>query len=94
MKQVLRYALVLVLWSAAIVLWSAGGFPWLCWFLLVLHFIELLVVGFQTGRQYGVDPIKSIILCMLFGFVWWLPLRRKIRSETFTDADFIESRNG
>ena len=89
MKRTINYVITLVLWVVAIVLWANGSFPYLCWFLLVLHFVELVVIGFKTGQQYGVSAGKSILLCMLYGYNWWLPLRKQMKAETFTDADFI-----
>ena len=88
MKQIINYAIVLLLWLAAILLLSSGVFPYLFWVLLGLHFLELLLVGFRTGREYGVGPGKSILMCMLYGYIWWLPLRRQMAAETFSDADF------
>jgi hypothetical protein len=90
MKQTIYYAIILVLWVIAIVLLVTGIFPYLFWFLLALHFLELILVGYKVGREYGVNAANSILLCMVFGFTWWLPLQKQIRSETFTDADFIK----
>lgn len=89
MKQVISYAITLLLWIVAIVLIVNGSFPYLFWLLLVMHYFELLLIGFKTGKQYGVSAGKSIIMCMLFGYNWWLPLRKQIKNETFTDADFV-----
>ena len=54
-----------------------------------IHFIELLIIGFRTGKEYGINAGKSILMCMLFGYNWWLPLRKQMKSETFTDLDFV-----
>ena len=89
MKTIINYALTLLLWIAAIVLWAALSFPYLFIFLLALHFVELIIVGFKTGQKYGVSAGKSILMCMLFGFNWWLPLRKQMKRETFTDLDFV-----
>jgi hypothetical protein len=89
MRRIINYAITLVLWIVAILLWAVWKIPYLCWLLLVMHFIELIVVGFKTGRQYGVNAGKSTLLCMLYGYTWWLPLRKQMKVETFKDADFI-----
>lgn len=88
MKQFINYVITWVLWLAAVVLWAAAGFPWLFVFLFFLHLAELLVIGWRTGRQYGVSAGRSILMCMLYGYNWWLPLRRQMQAETFTDMDF------
>ena len=89
MKTIINYALTLLLWIAAIIIWAALSFPNLLFFLLALHFIELLIIGFRTGKEYGINAGKSILMCMLFGYNWWLPLRKQMKSETFTDLDFV-----
>ncbi len=89
MRTIINYIIALLLWLVAIILWSALSFPYLFYFLLVLHLVELLVTGFRTGKEYGVSAGKSILMCMLFGYNWWLPLRRQMKDETFSDADFV-----
>jgi hypothetical protein len=89
MKQLISYAITLLLWLIAITIWVFGKFPYLFWFLLALHFVELVVIGLKTGRRYGVSIPKSIVMCMLYGYNWWLPLRKQMKAETFTAADFI-----
>jgi len=89
MNKIINYAITLVLWIISIVLWLTGTFPYLWWFLLILHFVELVVIGYRTGKKYGVSAGKSILMCMLYGYNWWLPLRRQMKAETFSDADFV-----
>lgn len=90
MKTLINYVLTLVLWVVAIVLWSAHSFPYLFLFLLALHTVELLTVGFRTGKQYGVGAGMSILMCLLFGYNWWLPLHRQMKEDELTVSDFIE----
>jgi len=90
MKQLLQYFLVLLLWIAAIVLWAIGVTFWLFAALAALHTAELLIVGFRTGRAYGVKTARSIVMCLLFGYTWWLPIRQKMKADELTEADFIE----
>ena len=89
MKQIFRYAITLLLWIISIVLFINGTFPYLFWLLVLLHFFELITVGFKTGKQFGVSSVRSIIMCMLFGYNWWLPLRKQMKAETFSTADFV-----
>jgi hypothetical protein len=60
----------MLLWILSIVLWTTGVFPWLCIGLLVLHFTELIVIGYRTGRAMNRTPAISIVMCMLFGYNW------------------------
>ena len=89
MKKVFSYIITLLLWLVAIILWATLSFPYLFYLLAVLHFVELIFIGLRTGREYGVSTGKSILMCMLYGYNWWLPLRRQMKVETFTDQDFI-----
>ena len=90
MKQLLSYFLTIVLWIVALVLTINGTTPWLLIVLFGLHFIELLVIGLKIGRQNGIADLTSILLCMLFGFVWWLPIKKLMKDDELTDQDFIE----
>lgn len=90
MKQLFQYFLVLLLWIAAIVLWATGVTFWLFVALAALHTAELLIVGFRTGREFGVPAVRSIVMCLLFGYVWWLPIRRKMKADELNETDFIE----
>jgi hypothetical protein len=88
MKRIINYLFALILWLVSIVLWISLSFPYLFYLLFGLHFVELIATGFRTGIAYGVSAGKSILMCMLFGYLWWLPLRQQMKSETFTDLDF------
>jgi len=90
LKKLINYFITLLLWILSIVLWATGVFPWLCIGLLVLHFTELIVIGYRTGRAMNRTPATSIVMCMLFGFIWWLPLRRDMKADEFTEDDFME----
>ena len=66
------------------------AFPWLFAALFLLHFAELLLIGYRNGAIMNKTPAQSIALCLLFGFNWWLPLRRTMKADDLTDKDFIE----
>lgn len=89
MKQLLQYLLAILLWIAAVI-WAARGTPWLLLALIALHLVELVAIAYRTGRKFGIPAVRCIVLCMLFGFLWWLPLVRRMRADTLTEADFIE----
>lgn len=90
MKRLINYFITILLWILSITLWATGVFPWLCIALLALHFVELIVIGYRTGRAMNRTPAISIVMCMLFGYNWWLPLRRDMKADEFTEDDFIE----
>ena len=57
---------------------------------LALHFAELLIIGYRTGRGFGVSVMRSIVMCLLFGYIWWLPIRKSMKADDLSDSDFIE----
>ena len=79
--QVAGYTLTVGLWLAAIFLAWHAAWPWLLLALFALHLAELVTVGYRTGRAGNVSGAKSILLCMLFGFLWWLPLKKRIKTK-------------
>lgn len=76
--QKIGYALVILLWLAAILLTVLASWPWLLIVLPVIHLAELIVIGYQTGRRAGHGGPWCVIMCMVFGFVWWLPIKRRL----------------
>jgi hypothetical protein len=54
---------------------------WLGWTLfaalIILHLFELRT-AFKIGRSKDLTDRRIIIKNMLFGFTWWVPLRRGI----------------
>lgn len=90
MKTVINYVLTLLLWIVAIVLWSALSFPYLFLFLLALHSLELIIIGYRTGKECGINAGTAILMCLLYGYNWWLPLRKQMKEDELTEADFID----
>jgi len=90
MKQLISYLLTIILWIISVILAISNSFPWLLIFLIALHFVELIVIGFRTGRLNGTTAIKSILMCMIFGFFWWLPLKKLMSEDELKEQDFIE----
>jgi hypothetical protein len=89
MKTTINYAFTLLLWIVALVLWGTLSFPYLFYFLLALHFVELIIIRFRMRKEYRISAGKSILMCMLYGYNWWLPLRKQMKAETFADLDFV-----
>jgi hypothetical protein len=89
MKKIVSYAFVFLLWSLSILAWAIWQFSIPFLVILVLHVIETITVGISTGIRYGKSIGESGAMCMIFGSAWWLPLRKQMKLETFTDADFL-----
>lgn len=93
MIQALEYLGCAVLWIAGAVMTIVKKNPIIVVAIALLHAFELATIGLKTGLEYGKDLFYSIAMCMTFGFTWWLPLKKQIKAETFTDADFVRTPN-
>ncbi|MGM0431409.1 MAG: hypothetical protein ACQEQU_01705 [Spirochaetota bacterium] len=73
------YVIMILLWAVAIIV----QISWSWWYLLVLllavNVLEYLFVGLWVGKKTGTNPWGNFLMCLVFGFVWWLPLRRAVR---------------
>ncbi len=43
--------------------------------LLLLHGFEYLHVGREIAEKKRIGKVAGLLLCLCFGFTWWLPLR-------------------
>jgi len=77
MKDKLMQGFCLVLYAAGIVLWILRKNPALFVGLLVVHSAEYFIVARKIGMKAGISKGKAFLLCLLFGFTWWLPLKKK-----------------
>ncbi len=86
--QLVGYTLTVLIWIGAVLLTCLADWPWLFISLLALHLIELFVIGWRVGRENGVSGLKSVLMCLLFGFIWWLPWRKQTKAS-MPEADKI-----
>lgn len=42
----------------------------------VIHCAEI-PIGVKIGRKCGVAPARSAFMTAVFGFTWWLPVKRR-----------------
>ena len=45
---------------------------------LAVHTLEYFIIGRKIGDRAGLPAWKTLLLCVLGGFIWWLPLKRKL----------------
>jgi hypothetical protein len=69
-------ALCLVLYGFSIYMWIAWGKWWLFAAIALLHFSEVWIKGLGVGERLNKSWTYSLIMTMLFGFVWWLPAEK------------------
>lgn len=89
MVAVLSYLACILLWIGGTLLMIIKKNPVVVLVLFLLHLHETLNIGLKVGREFGKKDSVSIASCLCFGFLWWLPLKRQMKKETFTDADFV-----
>lgn len=68
--------LSIALYLTTIIVWIASGAWWWFVILLLLHFIDAAVFGIREGSRYNKNIGFSLIATMLFGFCWWLALKK------------------
>lgn len=45
--------------------------------LFVLHLFELKT-ALQIGRENGLSKLRIVVMNLIFGFTWWVPLKQGI----------------
>ena len=75
MVAVLSYLACIGLWIGGTLLMIIKKNPFVVLVLFLLHLQELLTIGLKTGREFGKKDS--------------VPLKRQMKKETFTDADFV-----
>ena len=85
MKDKILQGVCLVLYAAGIVLWILTGNFILFAAILALHCSEYFIIGGKIGKQAGLSKGKAFLLCLAFGFTWWLPLKKE--QERAQDSD-------
>ncbi len=77
----LLQASTLILYGVLVGGGNALGLPWLGWglyaALFVLHLFELKT-ALRVGREKGLSDLRIVLLNLIFGFTWWVPLKRGI----------------
>jgi hypothetical protein len=76
MKDKIQQAICFLLYIIAVYLWVSHKFWYLFAGLLSLHFIELLVKGWPVGKRAGKPAFVTIVMTLICGFTWWLPLEK------------------
>jgi hypothetical protein len=46
--------------------------------LLILHIAEIQIASLKIGREKKVPDSMTVLKTILFGFTWWLPLKKGI----------------
>lgn len=93
MLQAIGYLMCALLWVVGALVTIIKKNPFYIILLAFLHGAEAVVIGVKTGLTYGKKFAYSVVMCLTFGFTWWLPLKRQIDAEQFTDADFVRTPN-
>ncbi len=88
MIQALEYLGCGILWVGSMILTIVKKNPIGIIILTLMHGTECFLIGVKTGLEYGKKLPYCIVMCMTFGFTWWLPLKQQMAAETFTEKDF------
>lgn len=67
---------ILLIWGGYLLKLPALGWG-LYAALFVLHLFELKT-ALQVGRDKGLSTLRIVVMNLLFGFTWWVPLKQGI----------------
>jgi len=70
--------LTIFVWAAGIYLWIANGFWYVAAAVFALHLAEVFMKGIPIGKRAGKSISYSVIMTLIFGFTWWLPIQKKL----------------
>lgn len=71
------YVIMILLWVVAVIVQISWSWWYLLVFLLAANLLQFLFFGLWYGRRNGVNLYLNILMNLIFGFVWWIPLKRK-----------------
>ena len=80
-----------ILWIGSAILALVKKNPIGVALLALMHGTEYFLIGRDVGKEYGIKKIKALLMCIAFGFTWWLPLKKQIAAETLTEDDFVRT---
>lgn len=73
--------LALLLWIISIMIWFYLGWWYFTVFLFVLHLAEVFLKGVKVGKKAGKPVIHSVIMTLIFGYTWWLPIQKRCEDK-------------
>jgi hypothetical protein len=57
----------------------ALGIPWIAFCVIwASHLFEIPVASWRAGKERGLKPARTVLMTLVFGFTWWLPLKKGI----------------
>jgi len=70
--------ITVIIWGIGIYLWIAKGFWYIAVGIFILHFLEIFIKGIPVGTKAGKSKMYSVIMTLIFGFTWWLPIQKEM----------------
>lgn len=78
MRDKINQIITIVLWIISILIWIENDWWYLAIGIFTLHLIEVFVIGVNVGKRARKTTIFSVIMTLIFGFTWWLPIQRRL----------------
>lgn len=79
------YIITILIWALAVILQLSYFWWYLLVLMILLNLTEYLLVGIWFGRKAGKNTWLNLIMCLSFGFVWWLPLRNMTKAGDMSE---------
>ena len=74
----LNRAVCLGLWGYLFYIAAKKKNPTAPLILLGLHTSEYFTKGRAVGEAAGIDPVRTALLTLTYGFTWWVPTKKGI----------------
>lgn len=69
--------ITIAIWIIGVYLWITRGFWYIVAGVFALHLVEVFAKGIPVGTKAGKSKLYSIIMTLIFGFTWWLPIQKE-----------------
>jgi len=76
-KSLLSQIAVIIIWILSFFLLFTRGLWFIPLGLFLIHLLELILVGLQTGKDNKKSLYYTVIMTLIFGVTWWGPLKRR-----------------
>ncbi len=81
------YVVMVLIWVIALVLGFANSWWYVLLTLITVNLVEYLFVGYWFGSRAKKNFWLNLGMCVIFGFVWWIPLRNKKEADSITPSE-------
>jgi hypothetical protein len=80
-SEMLNKVGVLAVWAIAFIVWAVLGWWFIPAFLVLLHTVEVFLKGIPIGKKAGIKTWEAVLMTLIFGYAWWIPVGKGIAQK-------------